>query len=421
MSASQWGMVQSIFTVGGFFGAISGGSVATGYGRLFAMRSLTLALFLGPVAEALAINLSTLALGRFVSGVGAGAATVVGPIYIAEVSPVDKRGLFGAFTQVMINLGILIAQLLGYFLSKDDLWRIILIVAALIAALEFLGLIVAPETPKWLAENSRAAMARRILQKIRGPEADIHAEMQDWDMSGEAEEETLLGPSRGSKPEKKPAASMIDVVWIPKYRKAVIGVVAAMMAQQLCGINSVVMYSVAILGAIIPSAAALVTVIVSAINVLVTAVCAPLADRIGRKACLLLSIAGMGTNSVLLAVGLSYNIPTLSVIATLLFVCSFGVGLGPVPFILASELVGAEAVGATSSWALASNWASTFCVAQFFPMLNAALPRGRVYWILAVIAAIFGILIAYKLPESRGHAQADDVWEAFERRAEEED
>jgi sugar porter (SP) family MFS transporter len=354
--------------------------------------------------------------GRFISGIGSGAATVICPIYIAEISPAEKRGHFGAFTQVMINGGILIAQLSGYFLNEDNYWRIILVQAAAIAAFEFCGLIIAPETPKWLAENNRPAMGRRVLQKIRGREANIQAEMENWEWSGEPEEESLLGPQRGERPEKQPAASMLDILRIPRYRKAVIAVTAAMMAQQLTGINSVVMYSVTILGAIIPSAAALVTVLVSAINVLVTVLCAPLADKIGRKACLLISIAGMGSNSVLLAIGLSFDYPILSVLATLLFVCSFGVGLGPIPFILASELVDSEAVGAISSWALAGNWLSTFCVAQFFPMLNNALPRGQVYWGFAAVALVFGVFIAWWLPESMGRANVEEVWAAHEGR-----
>lgn len=409
MNPGEWGLVQSIFTIGGLVGALIAGPVSSKSGRLLSMRLLTGVLFLGPIAEAVAPSMFVMSTGRFISGIGAGAATVVCPIYISEISPVDKRGLFGAFTQVMINVGILIAQVLGYFLSRDNLWRIILIVASVIALIEFLGLLVAPETPEWLAKEHRTVLARRVLQRLRGPDADIDDETKEWDTSGE-EEESLLAAGIAPRKETLNNISFFGVVRIPKYRKAVIAVVAVMITQQLCGINSVVMYSVSILGSIIPTAAALVTVIVSAINVVVTLACAPLADKIGRKTCLLLSIAGMGASSVLLAIGLSYDIPALSVIATLTFVASFGVGLGPVPFILASELVGPEAVGATQSWALAGNWIATFCVAQFFPIINSALPRGRVYWIFAAVALVFGTFLAWWVPESKGFTTADDIW-----------
>ena len=209
---------------------------------------------------------------------------------------------------------------------------------------------------------------------------------------------------------KDPSVSLLEAVREPMYRRAVVAVTAAMFAQQATGINSVVMYSVEILGAALPSAAALITVILSVINVLVTIMCAPLADTIGRKPCLLLSISGMGTGSFLLALGLIHDVPVLSVFATSLFVASFGVGLGPVSFILASELVDSEAVGAIQSWGLAACWFSTFCVAQFFPILNAALPNGHVFWVFAAIAAAVGCFIAWWVPESKGKITAAEVW-----------
>src|SRR4030095_15288396 len=150
---------------------------------------------------------------------------------------------------------------------------------------------------------------------------------------------------------------------------AIIAVIAVMVTQQFTGINSIVMYSVSLLSTILPTTAALLAVIISALNLVTTIVCAPLADKLGRKTCLLLSISGMGINSVLLALAIALGFPVLAAIATLFFVRSFAIGLGPVPFILASELVGPEAVGATQSWALATNWISTFVVAQFFPVL----------------------------------------------------
>lgn len=132
MNASQWGLVQSIFTIGGLVGALVGGPLGTKYGRLLAMQTTTIFFIVGPLALALADNIELMILGRFLSGIGAGASTVVCPLCVAEVSPPHKRGLFGAFTQVMINTGILLAQLLGYFLSHDKLWRVILATAALI-------------------------------------------------------------------------------------------------------------------------------------------------------------------------------------------------------------------------------------------------------------------------------------------------
>ena len=408
--------MQSIFTLGGLVGALVAGPSSTKYGRLLVMRATTPFFVLGALAEALAGNVGVMSFGRFLGGVGAGASTVVCPIYVSEVSPPEKRGLFGAFTQVMVNVGILLAQTLGYFLSRDSLWRIILATAGVVGALQLLGLFFAPETPKWLAEHKRTAEARRVLQKIRGCRANIEDEVRCWGLAGEDEEQSLLAAPQGEQASRQPDVSFFGAVKIAKYRSAVIAVVAVMAAQQLTGINSIVMYSVSILGTILPSSAALITVLVSGVNVFVTLLCAPLADKIGRKPSLLLSIGGMGSSSVLLAIGLGLRIKVLSGIATLLFVASFGVGLGPVPFILASELVGPEAVGPTQSWALASNWITTFIVAQFFPILDAALPRGQSYWVFAAVALVLGSFITWWVPETKGTTNADEVWGRSEGR-----
>lgn len=119
-------MFQFIFTIGRLFGSLVAGTITTIYGRLPAMVSLTCVLTIGSATEAMAYSIPSIAMGRFVSGVGAGAATVVCLMYIAEVSTSTKRGLSGAFSQVMIIAGILKSQVSGYFLSRGSLWRIIL-------------------------------------------------------------------------------------------------------------------------------------------------------------------------------------------------------------------------------------------------------------------------------------------------------
>ncbi|EEH06921.1 glucose transporter [Histoplasma capsulatum G186AR] len=417
MNEFQFGIVSSSYTLGGLLGALVAGPFATKYGRLLALRLTTIFFITGPIGETLATGIESISAGRLVSGIGAGAAIVVGPIYIAEVVHATQRGFFGAFTQVMTNVGILLSQSLGYFLSKGSLWRIILAVAGVIGALEVLGLLFVPESPIWLAEHQRAAHAMLILQRIRGKNKDIEQEAKAWRIPpGQtdariAEEESLLTPPAGNLPPKRPQVSMLGVIMNPTYRPAIVAVIAVMAAQQFTGINSIVMYSVSILSDILPTAAPLLAVGVSALNLIVTLLCAPLADKLGRKTCLLLSITGMGVNSMLLALGISFNFEILSAIATLLFVASFAVGLGPVPFILASELVGPEAVGATQSWALGANWTATFIVAQFFPPLNMAMGgKGRIYWVFTALAVVLGSFLAWWVPETKGKSTMEEVW-----------
>lgn len=430
MKPRQFGLVSSIYTLGGLLGALLAGPVATRYGRLHTLRATTLFFILGPLVMTLAPSIAVLSLGRLLAGVGAGAAIVVGPIYISEVAPPSARGFFGAFTQVMANVGILLTQTLGYFLSKEsDQWRIILAVAGGIAVLELAGLFFVPESPTWLAEHEKIPLARRVLRRIRGSDhdaAEIDAEVERWRPTAgptdpSEEEESLLASPSGhpavSATQTKAPVTIISAVLDPQYRPAIIAVVGVMVAQQFTGINSIVMYSVSLLQTILPTTASLLTVMISAINLIITLACTPLPDKIGRKRCLLLSITGVGLDSLLLAFGIYFNIKALAAIAALLFVAFFALGLGPVPFILASELVGPEAVGATQSWALAANWIATFVIAQFFPMLNHTLGgKGKVYWIFAAAAAVFGVFIYWFVPETNSKANADEVWGRDNRR-----
>lgn len=180
MNPTQLGVVSSFFTLGGLFGALVGGPLSARYGRLLTMRCATLFLALGPVAEALAANIGTLTLGRLVSGVGAGAALVVVPIYISEIAPPGRRGFFGAFTQIMTNTGILSTQVLGLFLSHGQMWRVILVVGGAVAVLQFVGLTVAVESPKYQADHGNAKGAKEDLRRIRGRTTEIQAEVDGW-------------------------------------------------------------------------------------------------------------------------------------------------------------------------------------------------------------------------------------------------
>ncbi|KAH6625201.1 hypothetical protein C7974DRAFT_312181 [Boeremia exigua] len=418
MTPTQWGVVGSMYTLGGLVGALSAAPLAGKFGRLRAMQLTTLFFAVGPVFEALAPSIAVMAFGRLVSGVGAGAAVVIVPLYISEIAPPAHKGFFGAFTQIMCNVGILVTQLLGYFLSHDSYWRLILAVGGVVGLAQGLGLLFSVESPKYLAEKGNLTQARRTLRHIRGEGADIDGEMSEWGAEGSdasEEEQTLLRNEGGASqpaaksPDHEGSLSIVQVFRHPDYNKAAIAVIMVMLAQQFSGINSIVMYGVSLLAGLLESNSALLNLAVSAVNIVMTAAGAFLPDRFGRKPCLLGSIAGMGTSALLLAIGIMQAVPVLSAVAVLFFVASFALGLGPVPFILASELVGPEAVDATQSIALGANWIATFVVAQFFPLLSAQL-GGKVYLIFAALSAFFFVFLSWYVPETKGKKNADEVW-----------
>ena len=428
MSEAAFATISSMFTLGGLVGALCAGPFSSHRGRLPAMRATALLYLLGSLVETLSGAVALMAAGRLVSGLAAGASTVIVPLYISEIAPPNERGLFGVMTQVSINVGILSSQTLGFFLSYGSAWRWILGVGVCIAALQILGSLVIPESPAWLAANGHVTRAKMVLQRIRGKEFDIKGEVRDWPKEDDerGEEESLLAQQDGAS-EAAPAGSQapvhlgfVDVVKDARYRPAIIAVVGVMFAQQFCGINSIIMYSVSLLADLLPMSSALLTILISAVNLITTVACSPLPDRLGRKTCLLMSIVGQGSSSLVLAFSIVYGVKVLSAFAVLFFVAFFAVGLGPVPFMLASELVGQEAVGATQSWCLGANYIATFIVAQFFPIINTALNgalggHGWVYFLFAALAAASAVFVTWKVPETNGKKDADEVWGRTQR------
>lgn len=412
MTPLEIGLVSSIYTLGGLLGALASGSLSARYGRLRPMRIGAVISIIGGLLTAIAPSIALMSVGRTISGMAAGSATVVVPLFISEVAPPSRRGMFGALTQIMTCMGIIVTQVLGYFFSKGQEWRIILAFAAAVGAVQLISLSFASESPKWLADHGYSRQARLVLQRIRGEGTDISEETTAWTQNEvEPEEEGLLSQQSIAANNKTQNTNMgiIDVLRDPKTRPATIAVIMVMTAQQLCGINSIVMYGVTLLATLLSSSSAILNICVSILNGFVTVSCAPLPDKFGRKTMILISIAGMGTASILLGIGIRASIPVLSAVATLCFVASFGTGLGPVPFILSSELVGPEAVGSVQSWALASNWTATFVVAQFFPIVNEKLGKGITYFIFAGFAAFFFAFISWWVPETKGKT-ADEAW-----------
>ncbi|KAF4582281.1 MFS glucose transporter [Ophiocordyceps camponoti-floridani] len=428
MNEATFAFISSIFTLGALAGALASGPFSSRRGRRLTMRLTAAAYLVGSVIEAAASNAPFMSLGRFLSGLGAGASTVVVPLYVSETSPPSMSGLFGAMTQISINFGILATQVLGYFLSHGREWRWILAVGVVISSVQAIGLLLVPESPAWLATHGHVSTATQTLQRIRG-KSDIDDEVASWGSGNGTEHEGLLpadadgaAPSSASQSASKAPVHLgfIQVVKDSRYRPAIVALVGLMMAQQCCGINAIIMYSVSLFADVFPTSSALLTILISVVNLAMTAASAPLPDRLGRKTCLLISTVGQGTSALLLALSIVFGWKLLSAIAVLFFVAFFAVGLGPIPFILASELVDQEAVGAAQSWCLSSNYVSTFLVSQFFLMINTALNEalggsGWVFFLFAALAAGSTLFVYQAVPETVGKRGMQEVWGRYRR------
>ncbi|KAF8423688.1 general substrate transporter [Terfezia claveryi] len=360
MSTSDFGLVTSIFAFGGLGGALLGAPLSNRYGRRGSLLLCSLGFALGGLVMAFAGSLGGMLAGRMISGIASGAAMVVVPLYVHELAPEGEKGSFGAITQISVNLGILLTQSLGLFLSKEALWRLILGVGAVLGAIQGLLLLRAHESPKWLAANRRQGDAEDSLHALRGRNLSM------------AEIEQALSDHQGETSE-------------------VIAVIGIMLLQQLTGINAIVMYGVSVLRELIPeNDATLINVFISAINLFFTWYASRFFDSAGRKPYLLASIGGMGLNSLALGLGIIFHIPLLSATATILFVSSF-------------KTVEFSASGAAQSISLCASWIGTFLVSYGFPVLAATgLGKGGVFLVFAGVALLGAVFVQRCIPETNG-------------------
>ncbi|KAI5793154.1 general substrate transporter [Geopyxis carbonaria] len=359
MASWHYSLATSIFALGGLLGALASAPMTNTYGRRKTLILNTTGFILGGLLKALTPSIAVLTLGRFISGLSAGAAAVVVPLYVNEVAPPDAQGKFGAFTQISINVGILSTQLLGLFLSRPGWpWRIIMAVGAATGAAQALLLLACPESPKYLSSIGDRNGARDALARLRGPShaGEIEAEIREAEPLTEAAAE-------------EPKISTWTFVTSRAHRKGALIVCGLMFAQQLLGINAVIFHGVSVLRGMLPNAAGSINVLISAANLVITSVASLFFDRVSHKSLLTASMAGMGTFALLLAAGIWASVPVLSAVACFMFVSSFSIGLGPLPWMVASKTVRYSAVDAAQASGLVVNWIGTFIVAFGVPLV----------------------------------------------------
>ena len=212
--------------------------------------------------------------------------------------------------------------------------------------------------------------------------------------------------------DSKVPVSTYEFITSPNYRKYFLSTTGVMVIQQITGINAIVFYGVSILSASMPEYSKQVNCLISVINLAVTSSVAPTIDRFGRRPLLLGSVTGMIISSALLSLGLIFNWPFLSSISATLFVATFAAGLGPIPFLIISELSPAPTVTIAQSIATTSNWIATFLVGFLFPILKTSL--GNTVFFVFTTTGILSYYYIYKfVPETKGKVSAEQVWAAI--------
>ncbi|KAL1924274.1 uncharacterized protein VTP21DRAFT_7309 [Calcarisporiella thermophila] len=413
MSESTWSFLVALLTLGGLVGSLTASSLANRYGRRWTLILNNAAYTIGSLVMGFATTPSWMMVGRFLTGVGCGVAIVVVPIYLVEIAPVSLRGIFGVINQLGIVTGILASQLLGMWFSTFSLWRVILLIGAAISIVQLALLPMCVESPRYLATRPGGySEAKRSLQKLRG-HLNVEDELSSWLKVKAEDTQGLISSAeqRDEAPEENPPEHAIPAIPAVKhitpfqlftieYRRPLMIILLVHLTQQFSGINGVIFYSTPILSEVMPTSSDLITVFISIVNTAMTVVSAYLMDRAGRRTLLLLSSSTMMIASLLLSFSMSYHFGFLSAVSSVAFVATFAVGLGPIPFLLASEIVETRAAAAASSLGLVVNWSANFTVTYLFLMLKTWL-GGGVFMLFAAVLAISTWAIYRIVPETK--------------------
>jgi sugar porter (SP) family MFS transporter len=395
LSSFLQGVIVSVLLVGAVTGAIAGGPLSDRLGRRPVVLLAAIIFAVGAIAAALAPNVLILIFARFILGLGVGLASLIVPLYIAEIAPPDTRGALVSLNQLMITIGILLSYIVGVAFTPIEGWRYMFAVAVVPALILGIGMFTLPESPRWLVKNGKLDKARSVLLLSR-VEAGVETEMQQME-----EIERI---------ERQQAQVGYKELLAPWIRPALIVGVGLAIFQQITGINTVIYYAPTILekvGFSAGGAIAATALGVGAVNVGFTILAVYIVDRVGRRPLLLIGLIGMIVSLGLLGVVFSLGATSgaaglLATICLALYIASFAISLGPIFWLMISEIYPLNMRGSAMSIAALCNWGSNFIVALIFPVLLATFGGAGSFWLFAVLGIVAWIFVYFMVPETKG-------------------
>lgn len=386
------GIVISGAMAGAALGAAVGGKLADRIGRRRLILVGAVVFFVGSLTMAIAPTIPVLVAGRLIDGVAIGFASIVGPLYISEIAPPKIRGALTSLNQLMVTLGILISYFVNYAFSGAEAWRMMLGAGMIPAVILAVSMLKMPESPRWLYEKGRKDDARAVLERTR--ESDVESELDDIETTVEKQSGTGL--------------SNLLASWL---RPALIVGLGLAVFQQITGINAVLYYAPTILEStgFGSTASILATVGIGVINVVMTVVAIALIDRVGRRALLLVGIGGMVVTLAILGIvfyvsGVSGILGWIATGSLMLFVAFFAIGLGPVFWLIISEIYPLSVRGSAMGLVTVANWLANLLVSLVFPMLTANLGQSVTFWLFGLCSLMALVFTHQFVPETKGRS-----------------
>lgn len=397
-------VLVGILSIVSLLGSLVGGRTSDAIGRKWTMGLASIIFQTGAAIMTVAPSFKVLMIGRLFAGVGIGFGVMIAPVYIAEISPTVERGTLTSFPEIFINLGILLGYVSNYAFSGLPAhinWRIMLAVGILPSVFIAFALFVIPESPRWLVVQNRVDEAKAVLMKTNDNDAEVEERL--------AEIQLAAGVTSAEKYEEK-------AVWrellspSPALRRMLITGFGIQCFQQITGIDATVYYSPEILkaaGIVGESKLLAATVAVGVTKTAFILIAIVLIDRVGRKPLMYASTIGMTVCLFGLAFSLTFlGEGSVGISLAILFVCGnvafFSVGLGPVCWVVTSEIFPLKFRAQASALGAVGNRMCSGLVAMSFLSVSRAITVGGTFFIFSAISAL-AVAFTYKfIPETKG-------------------
>jgi sugar porter (SP) family MFS transporter len=393
----QKGFLISILLLGGIAGALLSGPMADKWGRKLLLLINAAFFIIGSILLATAKTYVMFLIARFISGFGVGLASVLVPIYLAEVAPPHYRGRFVCLYQMMITIGIVVAYGVNALFAHSEGWRFVLGLSFIPAVLQLITVILIPESPSWLIEKRHLKRAAQAFSKLRR-DVEWKKHISEIESTVKAQEKRGLDK---------------HVIYV-----VLIGLGLSIF-QQITGINTIIFYAPTIFktsSAVSAESALISTLIVGIANCLATLVAIWLVDKVGRRILLLIGVFGMMLS--LIALGLSSKIEggqQIALISTIAYVIGFAISLGPVTWVVLSEIFPLHIRGMAMGLALFFNWLFNYIVSLTFLLLIESWGLSWTFLFYALICIGCFAFIYFLIPETKGKS-LEEIAKLFTRK-----
>ncbi|WP_409966055.1 sugar porter family MFS transporter [Mycovorax composti] len=389
----QEGFATASLALGCMLGCIIAGSISDRFGRKKGLLLAASIFFISSLCMAFSNSSALFVFSRFAAGIGVGMASVLSPMYIAEIAPATIRGRMVAINQLTIVIGIFVTNLVNYSLRNvgEDAWRWMVGLGAVPSALFLIGVLWLPESPRWLVKAQMFDRAKAILNKIGYPENEILSTVTQIRNSVNTDTRIDYG------------AIFRKAVW----PAVMVGIVLAVF-QQLCGINVVFNYTSSIFESVgfTQDDQLKQTVFIGLVNMIFTLIAMWQVDKLGRKPLMLFGSLGLTVLYVISALLLQSRSATAS--WTLLAAIGvYAMTLAPVTWVLIAEVFPNKVRAAATSIAVLALWLSYAVLTFTFPILSKNMGTYTPFYIYSVICLLGALFVWMRVKETKGKSLED--------------